>query len=345
MREGSKKLKYAIAAVATAAVLAGAVFLGKKCSHEDIQKRMEPEGPKKTLVTGYDKKKVAKDLAKLITSVTLIEETTEIVDGVEIEDDSEGTVKRIIADIPYDSMLCDRTLPFERKCEEKPTYEWIFPGSLYHSYALTHEKIKTYLDESRKLMDELNELCEESGGVADMEEILMNCTAVGMEVENLILENKTKQLLSVLRYTDSLGIYGEDGEYGRATLVGEYLMQNAEAPFLDGMGYQRGCIVQSLKAMLTARVIIDGLSEAVRENDDDIAEIFEKMPADYYAIFISKIDKESVSRALHEIEDEHIRYGIYMGLIKSEKWKRGYEEWESPTDEDHENESDFEDEE
>lgn len=103
----NKKLKYTIAAVATTALLVTGVLFTKKCMKEDIQKRMEPEGPKKGLVTEdkrYNKKKVAKDLAKLITSVTLIEKEK---DNEQIDYEDE-IVRKIISLFPYEKVICDK---------------------------------------------------------------------------------------------------------------------------------------------------------------------------------------------------------------------------------------------
>jgi hypothetical protein len=105
-----KRLKYVIATTATVAVLVGAAFIGKKCMREDIQ-NSEPERPKKTLVTenkGHEKKQAVEKLAKMVNGVTPLEEkNAEIIDGVEIVDDEEGTVKKIIAEYPYEKIRCE----------------------------------------------------------------------------------------------------------------------------------------------------------------------------------------------------------------------------------------------
>ncbi len=159
------RLKYTIAAtITTAAILVGGAFLGKGCMHEDIRKkRGQPEKEKKALVAEEEqrekvtKERAAKELAKLVTGVTPIEEEIEFINGVEIIDDKEGTVKKIIAEFPYEKMMC----------EEISEEDVLVRG--------------------------------ENGG---MDEFL----SITGAIEKLGKEEKTEQLLSVLRYYDSLGI-------------------------------------------------------------------------------------------------------------------------------------------
>lgn len=103
----AKKIRYKVAAVATAALLLAGVVFTKKCMDEDIQKKMKPEEPKKGMVAAnkkYDDKKVAKDLAKLITSVTVIEEEKDD-EQIDYEDE---IVRKIISLFPYEKVICDK---------------------------------------------------------------------------------------------------------------------------------------------------------------------------------------------------------------------------------------------
>lgn len=165
----SDRLKYAITIIATAAVVVLTPFIGKKCMDEDIRKRIGPEEPKKGMVVenkrhenkGHDNKKMtkklaAKELANMITGITPIEEEGEFINGVEIIDDKEGTVKKIIAEFPYEEMMCEK-------------------------------------------------ISEEEGLIRG-EDDEADFLSVTDAIEKLGKEEKTEQLLSVLRYYDSLGI-------------------------------------------------------------------------------------------------------------------------------------------
>jgi len=162
----SHRLKYAIAAtITTAAILVGGAFLGKGCMHEDIRKkRGQPEKERKAFVDGegqgekVSKERAAKELAKLIIGVTPIEEEIEFINGVEIIDDKEGTVKKIIAEFPYEKMMCEK-IPADDTFSE--------------------------------------------------DEDMDGFSSVTDAIEKLGEEEKIEQLLSVLRYYDSLGIAWE----------------------------------------------------------------------------------------------------------------------------------------
>ena len=106
-REG--RLKYTIAAVATAAILVATPFLFRKCMKEDIQKSIELQKTHITENKEHGKKQAIEKLAKMVNGITPLEEkNVEIIDGVEIVDDEEGTVKKIIAEYPHESIKCKK---------------------------------------------------------------------------------------------------------------------------------------------------------------------------------------------------------------------------------------------
>jgi len=315
----SSRVKYAITVIATAAVVVLTPFIGKKCMNEDIHKRIEPEEPKKTLVTENNREeRAAKELADLVTAVAPIEENNE--KEPEIIDEN---VKTIIEEYSYEKMNCQR-IPITKEMEDE-YYKGDF-GFWLDSYNKLHTAFKF----SREIFMMISEMCGKEI-TSDNPEALERCHAdiPGMnEIGELSDEGKTEQLLSILRHMDSLNIEWEGDssvpftQRGRLNL--EYALQNAMAESLDGMGYDRKCIAYVAKAMIITDVAIRGLAYSAINGLEDISEIYESIPEIYQESFIEKLSMQ----ILDDVSAEKLEWAIKT-LPKEQldyfyEWVAGY---------------------
>jgi hypothetical protein len=291
-RGRAKKLKYAIAAVATAAVLAITPFTSKKCMKEDIQKRMEPEGPKRGMVTEnkrYDNKKMTKELSKLITSVTEIEEN---IDGPEHMNED---VKKIIDEFPYEKLNCKK-IPAE-KFEE---YE-----------AMAKEEMdalpsKTKSDSVRKSIEKLGE----EGKVDELMAVLDYYASLGSHYNT--------QLSPGLEVTFS--------EYQ------DYLRSNDKAAEDGEDIYDPVCVIRHLHLSFRIDQVLGTLSNIWIKNEDDIKGLREIVPETYkpelggpliYRLFSPDVSQEYFNDSMHFLVETYgtKRLGIWIrtALIAGKK--------------------------
>jgi len=282
----SSRVKYAITVIATAAVVVLTPFIGKKCMNEDIQKKMEPEGPKKGMVAenkkSHDKKMTkemaAKELADMITGITPIEEEREFINGVEIIDDKEGTVKKIIAEFPYEKMMCE------------------------------------------KISEEEGVMSGDDAGFLSVRDA----------IEKLGKEEKVEQLLSVLRYYDSLGIQwntkiASGAELIIPTFMGEiemttdqemdvawpvlfdYTKMNRLATEEGTDLYDEECISRHWNIMNRVSEVLEQLSRIWIKNSWNRDDLRERLPEIYQSqldyIFIIEENSKKSETAVQEAGD------------------------------------------
>ncbi len=291
-KDRAKKLKYAIAAVATAAVLAITPFTSKKCMEADIQKMMGPEGPKKGMVAEnkkYDDKKITKELSKLITSVTEIEEN---IDGPEHMNED---VKKIIDEFPYEKLNCKK-IPAE-KIEE-------YEATAKEEMDALHPKIKS--DSVRKSIEKLGE----EGKVDELVAVLDYYASLGSHYNT--------QLSPGLEITFS--------EYN------DYFKVNDKAAEDGEDIYDPVCVIRHIHLSFRLDQVLGTLSDIWIRNEYDIKDLIEIAPETYkpalggpliYRLLGSDVSQEYFNDSMHFLVEtygiKHLGSWIRTALIAGKK--------------------------